>query len=310
MSFYIALDFGGSSVKCAVMDHCATIIEQFHLPSRVASFEQWFEHFDPYFHHYQDKYSIVGIAMSACGAVDVETGFIHGKSSLYYLHGVNVISLFTRRYHVPVELENDACCAALAEKWLGVCRDSEHFCLVVIGSGVGGAIVTKGEIQKGHRLHGGEFGYAIMGFENGRPQILSHLASTYALVVKAEKALSLPRHSLSGIKVFELYDQDNEVIRSVVSDWINYLAMGLYNLHYTVDPEYIVLGGAISQREDLVVLLERKFDEYLQAMPYCHVKPNVIASPFGNDANLIGAMVHFSQRQGGRFSQNQYIGSA
>ena len=161
LSFYIALDFGGSSVKCAVMDHCAMIIEQFHLPSRVASFEQWFEHFDPYFHHYQDKYSIVGIAMSACGAVDVETGFIHGKSSLYYLHGVDVISLFTRRYHVPVELENDACCAALAEKWLGVCRDSEHFCLVVIGSGVGGAIVTKGEIQKGHRLHGGEFGYAI-----------------------------------------------------------------------------------------------------------------------------------------------------
>ncbi|WP_175422468.1 hypothetical protein [Vibrio scophthalmi] len=55
------------------------------------------------------------------------------------------------------------------------------------------------------------------------------------------------------------------------------------------------------------MLLERKFDEYLEAMPYCHIKPNVIASPFGNDANLIGAMVHFSQRQGGRFSQNQYI---
>ncbi|MCY9803494.1 hypothetical protein OTK51_08600 [Vibrio scophthalmi] len=56
--------------------------------------------------------------------------------------------------------------------------------------------------------------------------------------------------------------------------------------------------------------LKWKFDEYLEAMPYCHIKPNVIASPFVNDANLIGAMVHFFQRQDGRFGQNHYIGSA
>ncbi|EGU43276.1 ROK family protein [Vibrio ichthyoenteri ATCC 700023] len=298
MSVYLALDFGGSSVKCAILDHNASKLEQFSIPSRVGSFDRWFEQFDFYFHRYLREYPLSGIAISACGVVDVETGYIHGQSALSYLHGVNVKQLFVERYQLPVELENDACCAALAEQWQGAGQNSEHFCLVVIGSGIGGAIVTNGAIQKGHHLHGGEFGYAIMNFAHGQPQILSHLASTHALVTQVARALDIPRNTLNGIKVFELYDQGDEVVHEVVAHWINYLATGLFNLHYTVDPEFIVLGGAISQRRDLVTLVNQKFEEFIEAMPYCHVRPKLLASRFGNDANLIGALVHFLRRQG------------
>jgi predicted NBD/HSP70 family sugar kinase len=51
--------------------------------------------------------------------VDVESGFINGASALPYIHGLDVRTLYQTKFRVPVELENDACCAALAEAWLG-----------------------------------------------------------------------------------------------------------------------------------------------------------------------------------------------
>ncbi len=292
----LTLDFGGSSVKGAIIDGGANIVERFRLPSRVANFDILLSTLDPYVKRYREQFELSGIAISACGAVDVDTGYIHGQSSLSYIHGHNVKQLFNLRYGIPVEIENDACCAGLAESWQGEARHSKHFCVAVIGSGVGGAIVTNGIIQKGHQLHGGEFGCAIMGFENGRPQVLSNLASTRALIDQAARVLDVPRDTLDGVKVFEHYDQGNKDVIDVVQTWVGYLATGLFNLQYTVDPEYIVLGGAISQREDLVTLLNDRFEQYIEMMPYCHVIPKVLASTFGNDANLIGALRHFLNR--------------
>ncbi|WP_260258399.1 ROK family protein [Vibrio intestinalis] len=293
----IGLDFGGSAVKGAVLNQFGERLERFSLPSRVNTLELWFESFDQYVQSLSERYPIRGIAISACGAVDVERGIVHGATLLPYIHGVELKQAFVERYDLPVEIENDACCAALAESELGDFAQSELFCLVVIGSGVGGAIVSQGEIQKGHHLYGGEFGYSILHFSDGQPKVWSELGSTRALVMQAAKALQMPRSELNGLKVFQMYDEQHPVVVQVVEQWLEYLAQGLFNVQYTVDPECLILGGAISQRADLIALLQRKFEQLSEKMPYCHIWPNVVASKFGNDANLIGALVHFKRRQ-------------
>ncbi|WP_232060455.1 ROK family protein [Vibrio ponticus] len=302
---YIVLDFGGSLVKGAIVEpsrdsrHAPKIVQRFSVPSRVTSFSLWFDLFDPIFAQFEREYSINGIAISACGAVDVEQGLVFGGSLLRYILDVNVKALFTERYHLPVEVENDACCAALCEYRYGQNYDSDHLCLVVIGSGVGGAVIADGKLVKGHHLYTGEFGYSILGFENGAPQIMSELASTRGLIKQAAKALKLPKSELDGKKVFELYRTGDETALNVVQCWIGYLATALFNLQYTVDPGVIILGGAISQQPLLIPLLNAELEKYRQAMPYCHIVPKVVAAKYGNDANLIGAVEHFQlMRQG------------
>lgn len=295
--YVIGLDFGGSAVKGAVMNTLGERLEKFSLPSRVNTLELWFESFDEYVQSFSQRYAIQGIAISACGAVDVERGIVHGATLLPYIHGVELKQAFVDRYGLPVEIENDACCAALAESEYGDFAHSELFCLVVIGSGVGGAIVSKGEIQKGHHLYGGEFGYSILHFTEGQPLVLSELGSTRALVNQTAKALDIAKSELNGLKVFQMYDEQHPVVVQVVEQWVEYLAQGLFNVQYTVDPEYLILGGAISQRADLITMLEGKFAQFSEKMPYCHLWPKVVASKFGNDANLIGAVVHFKRRQ-------------
>ncbi|MDV7105087.1 ROK family protein [Vibrio sp. TH_r3] len=296
--YYLVMDFGGSSVKCAVMTESADIIELFNLESRADSYIQWIERFVPVFNHYNDKYGIKGIAISTCGAVDVDSGVISGSSALPYIHGFDVRALYQERFQVPVELENDACCAALAESWLGAGKETSHFCTLVIGSGIGGAIVKANQVQKGHNLHGGEFGFMIAEYKDEKPLIFGNLASTKALVVAVAEAIALPSDKLNGIDVFNMYTKGNETISPIVEKWFRYLAAGIYNIQYSVDPELILLGGAVSRQKNFCSKINEKLDELMSDLPFSKIRPVIGVAQFGNNANLIGALKHFLIRQG------------
>ncbi|WP_375749024.1 ROK family protein [Vibrio sp. HN007] len=295
---YLVLDFGGSSVKCAVMTSDACIVEQFSVESQAESYQQWIESFAPVFERYSLSYRFEGIAISSCGAVDVDSGYIHGASSLPYIHGIDVRALFQSKFELPTELENDACCAALAEAWLGAGAHSNYFCTAVIGSGIGGAIVSGQQVLKGHHLHGGEFGFAISEYRDGMPVTWGQLASTRALVESAARALNLSSNDLNGQEVFRLYDKGDQLVTDVVEQWFLHLAVGIYNIQYHVDPELILLGGAVSKREGFVAKINQKLDGILEQLPISKVRPVVKVSKYGNDANLIGALKHFLNRQG------------
>lgn len=295
---YLALDFGGSSVKCAVMTEDAHILESSKVKSNADSYPQWLDRFAPQFERCKEKYGIQGIAISTCGAVDVDTGIIHGSSALPYIHNLDVRCLFEHKFHVPTELENDACCAALAESWLGAGKQSEHFCTLVIGSGIGGAIVTNHRVQKGHHLHGGEFGYTIADFDHGEPVILSQVASTQALVTRAAAALDRRPEVLDGMEVFSLYNSGNVLITPVVENWFRYLALAIYNIQYSIDPELILLGGAVSQQRDFLLKINEQLTPIMSSISIAQIRPNIRIAHFGNDANLIGALKHYLDRQG------------
>lgn len=295
---YLVLDFGGSSVKCAVMTEEARILEQFKVESKADSYPLWLERFTPQFKRCNEKYVLHGIAISTCGAVDVDTGVIHGSSALPYIHGIDVRSLFEQKFYIPTELENDACCAALAEAWLGAGKDSDHFCTLVIGSGIGGAIVTNQLVQKGYNLHGGEFGYTVADFSSGKPVILSEIASTQALVNRASVALNQAPEALNGMEVFRRYNSGDEQIVPVVEHWFHNLAIAIYNIQYSIDPERILVGGAVSKQLSFLKKINEKLEQIMSAIPIAQIRPNIQVARFGNDANLIGALKHYLDRQG------------
>src|SRR5699024_1216495 len=102
-----------------------------------------------------------GIAISAPGAV-TDGGMINGGSAIPYIHGPNIKAMIETRTGLTVHIENDANCVALAEIWKGAAKTKKDVAVVVIGTGIGGALVKDGVIHKGGNLHGGEFGYMIL----------------------------------------------------------------------------------------------------------------------------------------------------
>ena len=190
------------------------------------------------------------------GAVDSDGGIIYGSSAIDYIHGPNIKEDLKQRLNKDVEFENDANCAALAEVWKGVACHENDCCFIVSGTGIGGAVIKDRHVHNGNALHGGEFGYMIMRYDQ----------------------------------------DEKKYYKKYVDEYYRTLAMGIYNLQYAYDPSMIIIGGAISSRSDLLDKVNEQLDIIFSQLTHAHVRPNIKVCQFGNDANLIGATYHYIQR--------------
>ena len=296
MKYCAVLDVGGSAIKYALMDETGEFIEKSSVRTPKESIELFVDTVDSIVNHYKNNYPLSGLAVSMPGAVNVETGYIDGISALPYIHGPNIKSLLQERTKLPVELENDANCAGLAEGWIGAAKDVSDFICIVIGTGIGGALVLDKKIRHGKNRYGGEFGYMIMENYLDRPigDTWSTVAATGGLVYQVAKRKGIPSRSLDGKKVFEMAEQGDKEVQEEVEKFIKRLAVGIYNLQYVIDPEKILIGGAISNREGLIEQINAKLSEMKYNEDSLAIR--VERCQFGNDSNLIGALYHFLQR--------------
>lgn len=294
MNTYLAVDIGGSFIKYGLVSEYGDIIQEGKLktPENIRDLKQVVRRLA------EEQTSLKAVAVSLPGAVTA-AGLIEGSSALPYLHGPNIKELFEEATRLPVYMENDANCAAYAEVWKGTATEVRDVLAVVIGTGIGGAIVKNGELHRGAHLHGGEFGYMLLNSTaSGEGDTWSSLASTQALVKRFAEAKQRPVEKYSGEEVFRLADKKDPDALKAVDEFYHYLAVGFYNLQYMYDPALITIGGGISAREDLIDHINGKIDVLLKRLPVATVKPEIAASRFRQHSNLLGAVYHAVREQG------------
>ena len=284
------LDIGGTSIKVALSDREGNLIEKGHVDV-AETFEELMSNIGAWINSMKEKYEIEGIAISSPGAVDSVTGIVGGASAVPCIHGPNWREEIRNRFGLEIAIENDANCAALAEVFSGSAKDVKEMMFLVCGTGIGGAIVKEGKIHHGEHLHGGEFGYMLMEERDGRFYNFSECASTMSFVRKVRAHYN--DDSWDGVKVFEEASKGNEICIEAIDTFYKNLAKGIFNLQYIYDPEMILLGGAISEREDFVERVNEKLDEILKIVEIAKVRPNVVTCTHKKDANLIGALANF-----------------
>ncbi|MDU7213770.1 MULTISPECIES: ROK family protein [Clostridium] len=292
MSNYIVFDIGGSSVKWSIMSKMGDISTKDKIKV-VDSVDQFFEELSKIVNINKDNFNLKGIAISSPGAVDSITGIVGGASAIPYIHGPNFKEILKEKTGLDVAIENDANCAALGECWLGAAKEENDCAFVVCGSGIGGAIVKDKKVHTGIHKHGGEFGYCIVDYDkDGEEKYLtwSRVGSTSALARAISQRKGLEEKDIDGLKAFQLYDEGDIIAVEEVNKYFRYMAIGIYNIQYTYDPEVIVLGGAISEREGYIESINEKLDEIMCNNTDGKIKPIVKKCIHGNDANMIGAL--------------------
>ena len=298
MSNYIVFDIGGSSVKWSVINNEAIIL----ISGKIGiseTIEGFFYDLSSKVNELKEKYSLEGIALSAPGAVDNETGIIGGMSALPYIHGPNFKEVLNKMTGLPVEIENDANCAALGECWIGAAKNENDCAFVVCGTGIGGALVKDKKIHSGVHKHGGEFGYCLVDIDVHNQKYLSwsRAGSTFAVTKFIADRKGISMDNFNGIKAFELYDNGDEIAVEEVNKFFRYMAIGIFNIQYTYDPEVIVLGGAICERKGFLEEVNKKIDEIKNSNSDAKIRPVVKICKYGNDANKLGALYNFLQKQ-------------
>ena len=120
MKNYLVFDAGGTFTKYALMDENAEILEKDKVPTpdyHTKTKEDYYAVLDSVVEKYRNR--IEGIAISMPGMLDNRNGYCVTAGYLAYLAGSTVGTELSQRYGIPVSVENDGKCAALAEFWRG-----------------------------------------------------------------------------------------------------------------------------------------------------------------------------------------------
>ncbi|MFR9293300.1 MAG: ROK family protein [Turicibacter sanguinis] len=284
------IDIGGTAIKFGVLDLQGKIVEKTSLEVNH-DFNGLINSLVSFVEEAKQQYKVTGVSISSPGAVDSKTGMVNGSSAIPCIHGHNWKKIMGEATNLPISIENDANCAALAEVFNGSGQSFSDVLFLVCGTGLGGAIIHDGKIHHGKNLHGGEFGYMLMEERDGEFYNFSNVASTMSFVRKARAHFQ--DDSYDGIKVFEEATKGNEFCQNILDRFYLNLAKGIFNMQYFYDPEIILIGGAISQREDFIEKINEKIDYLLEKIEIAKVKPVLGACTHKGDANLIGALANF-----------------
>src|SRR5699024_3261376 len=122
---------------------------------------------------------IDGLSFSLPGFINSATGYISKGGAISYLDKTYFYQLF-EHLRLPISLENDGRCFAIAEKMVGAAQGCKDFICFTIGTGVGTGIMVNGELLKGHTFFGGEFGMGYV-MQQDRLYIYHELCSMTAL---------------------------------------------------------------------------------------------------------------------------------
>jgi glucokinase len=213
---------------------------------------------------------------------------------------------------LPVAFANDANAAAYGEFWVGSGRAFRSMVLLTLGTGVGGGIIIGDHSVDGEHSHGSECGHIIIDHHQdarmcpcGQTGHLEAYGSATAVVKRAHELLDTRRESsvrrrlangeeLTTLLLAEEAEAGDELSMDLILEAAKYLGVGVTSLMHTIDPDGVVLGGAMTfgGHESPVgrKFLDRVREEVAQrTFPVLREKTIVDFASLGADAGFIGA---------------------
>jgi glucokinase len=310
MKYAIGVDVGGSSAKLGVVNTAGEIVVRHQVPTPVS------EEPARVARGYGDAIaevltrcqhmgiSPVGIGLGMPGHISPDRRSAP-LSNIHILDGFPLGDYLEERFRVPVEMDNDATAAALAEYCFGAGRGADRLLVVTVGTGIGAGLIINGQPQRPVRGCIGDPGHIIVDAQSqwqcgfGCRGCLETVASSLAIEREAE-ALARRRPgsrlvrqldrdgSLSTAQVIEAARQGDSAARQVLEQAARWLGIGLASWCYFFDPRLILIGGGVSAAGDLLLA---PLSETIQArtMPVYAREVRIDLACLGNDAGLIGA---------------------
>ena len=195
---------------------------------------------------------------------------------------------------IPVKLKNDAKCAALAEQKYGELANYENSIFLCIGTGVGGAVIHDGKLLEPDGVPGFEFSHTIIQKDGELCNCGKRgCFETYASLKRFKQRISdrFELNTLSG-KVIRKYieeNRDNQMIKEMIKEYVDYLSIGISNIMNIFEPEAICIGGSFSEYGN--IFFEPLKETLLQGNLLFNRRNEIIIkyAKLKNDAGIIGA---------------------
>ena len=301
----IGVDVGGTKVAAARIDgrECVCHVEE---PTHLDTSDGLIDQIESVVNEViknQGEPQAIGIGLPS--QIDFATGTVVASVNIP-LEGVPLGETLEKRLGKPVYVDNDANCAALAEAHYVEGGPAAHLVMYTLGTGVGGGVVIDHQIFRGASGLGAELGHQPIDWDG--PDCPGHcpnrgcmeaLCSGLALERDAtEFAEDHPDSRLGKVLKESGKVRGRDVVaaakegdpggKQLLDRLGTFLGVGLAGAINTFEPEFIVIGGGLSQGADLY--LPRAIEEARQrALPALADRVKVQLANAGPKAGLIGA---------------------
>lgn len=306
--FGVGIDFGGTSVKMALVDDKGAIRARERVATRdLATREAWLDAVTGAYGRLasQAQGVVAGVGVGVPGFVDFDRGFIYELPNVPGWKAVPLVELLEARLSVRVRVDNDVNAMAQGECTFGAGRTYQHAVFVTLGTGVGGGLLINNQLYRGAHHMAGEIGHLSIDLNGIRsPQGrggLEQYVGNQRLVARVVQELEKGRAStirdrcqgdlaaLTMEMVNDAANKDGDALALATYDYMaECLACAFASVTYVIQPQaFIVGGGVASAGAVLFDPLRRHLRERLS--PVFAERVEIKLAELGNDAGVIGA---------------------
>lgn len=305
----LGVDIGGTKVAVGVVGHDGKILKQHRKPMVAngpaeAGLDAVTSAIDSMLSSSETEIGCIGIC--APGPLDPRSGIVLNPPNLPCWRNFALAERVSRKYSVPVKVDNDANAAALAETLWGAARGFRYVFYATIGTGIGTGIVFDGAIYHGKTGSAGEGGHVSIDYRGpvcacGKLGCIEILAAGPAIGLRARAKVAAESSRASTIlelaggdvaavtseKVGQAYAKGDALAKEILLETVDLLTAWLGNIVDLLDPDVIVVGGGVA------AMLQPFFEEIKRQLPKWVVNPHASEIPlllahYGADAGIAG----------------------
>ena len=259
----LAVDIGGSKLLAGIVDPCGNILDTYRVeflktPDREIVVNAVAEAADKLLKGGAVGAGRIGkVGINIPGLADSKNG-IWVDAPFSGIKNFNIAEEIGDMLSLPVYIENDVNSCALAEKYYGICKNTEDYIWITISNGIGGSIVTSGNLYTGFSGNAGEIGHLVV--ENdpelafkcgcGNTGCLEAMAAGPA-IARWYQRFESDKPALSSKDVGEYAKQGDLNAVKAFNMAAHYLAKGISYAVNLLNPEKVVLGGGVTMDYDL-----------------------------------------------------------
>ena len=286
MDTFGGIDIGGTGIKYGVVDAQGATMWEDNTPTlaheglgavleRIKRVAQEIQKRSP---------EIKALGVGVPGIVDPVTKHVQAPPNLPGWDDVDLLGALRSVCPLPIDIENDANAAALAEALMGAGVNEPNFLYATLGTGIGGGVILNGRLYRGPHGDAGEIGHIIMDAwarEGARDPRLFRTAVLEDYV------------GIQGI-ISMAHDQGEMVrsVRDITNDHVlreagRIIGIGMCSALAVLGLRVLIVGGGVSQAPFILDTIRATMA--LRAIPTIAHNLRVIPAQFGSHAGLVGA---------------------
>ncbi len=316
--FFAAADVGGTNIKLGLVDDAGRPLAYESMPTEEEQGPQ--QAVDRISQTLRQMVAGVGlewnqidrVGLGTPGTMDTARGVLLEPGNLPHWWHFPIQSALADASELPVTFVNDARAATYGEFWVGSGRVLRSMVMFTLGTGVGGGIVIGDLLVEGENSAGSELGHMILDYHDdarmcscGQRGHLEAYASATSVVKRTEELLIAGRKSslsqrmvqgeeLSSLMIDEEANAGDPLSLEIILETARYLGIGIASVMHTIDPQGVVIGGAMTFGEHDSptgrTFLERiKQEVRTRAFPFLVERTTIDFAMLGGDAGFIGA---------------------